>query len=86
MGANIGKVPVPEAQTEMAASLLPLIARSLLLVLEGTAKPIEAPDDEDIPFPEEIQCILEALALVLCPADRIGEDFDTAGRFERVEL
>ena len=55
-------------------------------VPEGAAQPIQAPDDEDIPFPEEIQRILQAFALVFCPADRIGEDFDAAGSFERVLL
>ena len=46
------------------------LGESLNEVLEGTAKPIEAPDHEDIPFPEEIQRFLQAFALLLCPADR----------------
>ena len=55
-------------------------------VLERAAKPIEPPDDEDVPFPEEVQGFLQAFALLLGPADCISEDFDTAGRFERVLL
>jgi hypothetical protein len=55
-------------------------------ILEGAAKPIQAPDDKDIPLPEEVHGILQAFAFVLCPADCVGEDFDATGRFQRVLL
>ncbi len=48
-------------------------------VFERAAKPVQTPDDKRIPFPDVGKRLGKTLALGLCPADRVGEDFEAAG-------
>ena len=55
-------------------------------VFEGAAKPVKPPDNEGIPVPDVVERFSKPLALRLYATYRIGEDFQAAGRSERVLL
>ena len=48
-------------------------------VFERAAKPVQPPDDKRIPFPDVGKRLGKTLALGLCAAYRVGEDFEAAG-------
>src|SRR5688500_10139439 len=48
-------------------------------VFERAAKPVKPPDDKRIPLPDVGKRLGKTLALGLCPAYCVGEDFEAAG-------
>ena len=61
MGSNVDKMPVREAQTETAESLLPLVARSLLLVQEAGQKLTFFVDALPLRLPLDIALLVDEL-------------------------
>jgi hypothetical protein len=55
-------------------------------VSEGTAKPIQPPDNEDVSCSQVAKCRCQAFALGFGTGDLIGEDLLTAGLLKGISL